>query len=197
MASIMLTPVILSGGVGTRLWPMSRQLLPKQMLALTQHQGSLLQQAVQRAQQLPNIAAPIIVCNQAYRFMVAEQLEQIGVVPGHVLLEPVGRNTAPAIALAAWQALYDADLWDAAVTEMASTQQEKVPERQEAVPALQGTLEAVPTLQKTVEAMPVFQGMVSAEQDPLLLVLPADHHIETHALTPSLNAHVKPPRRGI
>ncbi len=99
----MLIPVILSGGAGTRLWPLSRELYPKQLLALT-GQRTMIQQTALRLQGL-SAAAPVVVCNEAHRFLVAEQLREIGVSPQALVLEPVGRNTAPAIALAAHAAL--------------------------------------------------------------------------------------------
>jgi mannose-1-phosphate guanylyltransferase / mannose-6-phosphate isomerase len=99
----MITPVILSGGAGTRLWPLSRELYPKQLLALT-GQRTMLQQTLQRLEGLTS-AAPVIVCNEAHRFLVAEQLRQLKITPRATLLEPFGRNTAPAIALAAHAAL--------------------------------------------------------------------------------------------
>jgi mannose-1-phosphate guanylyltransferase / mannose-6-phosphate isomerase len=99
----MLTPVILSGGAGTRLWPLSRELYPKQLLALIGAR-TMLQQTVVRLEGLA-AAAPVIVCNEAHRFLVAEQLRQIKVLPRATILEPFGRNTAPAIALAAHAAL--------------------------------------------------------------------------------------------
>jgi mannose-1-phosphate guanylyltransferase / mannose-6-phosphate isomerase len=99
----MLTPVILSGGAGTRLWPLSRELYPKQLLPLTGTR-TLLQQTVLRLEGLA-AAAPVIVCNEAHRFLVAEQLRQLKVTPRATILEPFGRNTAPAIALAAHAAL--------------------------------------------------------------------------------------------
>jgi mannose-1-phosphate guanylyltransferase/mannose-6-phosphate isomerase len=99
----MLTPVILSGGAGTRLWPLSRELYPKQLLALT-GERTMLQQTALRLEGLP-AAAPVIVCNEAHRFLVAEQLRQTNVEPRATVLEPFGRNTAPAIALAAHAAL--------------------------------------------------------------------------------------------
>jgi len=99
----MLTPVILSGGAGTRLWPLSRELYPKQLLALTGTR-TLLQQTVLRLDGLA-AAAPVIVCNEAHRFLVAEQLRQLHLEPRAMVLEPFGRNTAPAIALAAHAAL--------------------------------------------------------------------------------------------
>jgi mannose-1-phosphate guanylyltransferase/mannose-6-phosphate isomerase len=99
----MLTPVILSGGAGTRLWPLSRELYPKQLLALT-GERTMLQQTALRLSGLP-AAPPVVVCNEAHRFLVAEQLRQLQIDPKAVVLEPVGRNTAPAIALAALAAL--------------------------------------------------------------------------------------------
>jgi len=99
----MFTPVILSGGAGTRLWPLSRELYPKQLLALT-GAHTLLQQTVLRLEGL-GAAAPVIVCNEAHRFLVAEQLRELEVAPRATILEPCGRNTAPAIALAAHAAL--------------------------------------------------------------------------------------------
>jgi mannose-1-phosphate guanylyltransferase / mannose-6-phosphate isomerase len=99
----MLIPVILSGGAGTRLWPLSRELHPKQLLALAAEQ-TMLQETAMRLAGL-NAAAPLLVCNEAHRFLVAEQLRQLDIKPAAILLEPVGRNTAPAIALAAHAAL--------------------------------------------------------------------------------------------
>jgi len=123
----MLTPVILSGGAGTRLWPLSRELHPKQLLALT-GERTMIQQTALRLAGLA-AGAPVVVCNEAHRFLVAEQLRQVGIEPQAIVLEPMGRNTAPAIALAAHAAL-------------------------KAAAALQ-----------------------AAADDPLLLVLPADHVI--------------------
>jgi mannose-1-phosphate guanylyltransferase/mannose-6-phosphate isomerase len=99
----MLIPVILSGGAGTRLWPLSRELHPKQLLALT-GERTMIQQTALRLEGLA-AAAPVVVCNEAHRFLVAEQLRQLGIEPQAIVLEPVGRNTAPAIALAAHAAL--------------------------------------------------------------------------------------------
>jgi mannose-1-phosphate guanylyltransferase/mannose-6-phosphate isomerase len=99
----MIVPVILSGGAGTRLWPLSRELYPKQLLPLT-GTHTMLQETVLRLAGL-KAAAPLVVCNEAHRFLVAEQLRQLGVAPLATILEPVGRNTAPAIALAAHAAL--------------------------------------------------------------------------------------------
>lgn len=105
----MLHPVILSGGSGSRLWPLSRQNQPKQFLALI-GERSLYQETVLRATGLDGVQAPVTVCSQEHRFMVGEQLQAIGVGHGGIVLEPVARNTAPAIALAALHVLArDAD----------------------------------------------------------------------------------------
>lgn len=96
----MLYPVILSGGTGTRLWPQSRATMPKQFLALTTEK-SLLQETVLRLQGVEEIGAPLVVSNEDHRFMVAEQLRELDITPEGIFLEPVGRNTAPAIAAAA------------------------------------------------------------------------------------------------
>ena len=98
-------PVILSGGSGTRLWPLSRQAYPKQFLALA-GEDSMLQATWQRVAELAS-AAPLVVANEDHRFMVAEQLRELGCTPAAIVLEPVGRNTAPAIAVAALQATAD------------------------------------------------------------------------------------------
>jgi mannose-1-phosphate guanylyltransferase / mannose-6-phosphate isomerase len=95
----MLIPVILSGGSGTRLWPLSRELYPKQLLPLITDR-TMLEETVTRLDGL-EVAAPIVVCNEAHRFMVAEQLRRIDHPAQAIILEPVGRNTAPAVALAA------------------------------------------------------------------------------------------------
>ena len=123
----MIIPVVLSGGSGTRLWPLSREQFPKQLLPLTGGGETMLQATVARTAGLPGIGAPVVVCNEAHRFMVAEQLRQAGVEGTRIVLEPIGRNTAPAIALAAHAALGAA------------------------------------------------AASVDAADDPLLLVLPADH----------------------
>jgi mannose-1-phosphate guanylyltransferase/mannose-6-phosphate isomerase len=98
-------PVILSGGSGTRLWPLSREAYPKQFLALA-GEDTMLQATWRRVEALAS-AAPLIVANEEHRFMVAEQLRQVDCSPAAILLEPVGRNTAPAIAVAALQAIAD------------------------------------------------------------------------------------------
>jgi mannose-1-phosphate guanylyltransferase/mannose-6-phosphate isomerase len=122
----MLIPVILSGGSGTRLWPLSRELYPKQLLPLV-GKGTMLQETLARVRGVEGITAPIVVCNEHHRFLVAEQLQAMNANPRAIVLEPVGRNTAPAVAVAAMVAVTgDGD---------------------------------------------------QQEQDPLLLVLPADHVI--------------------
>jgi mannose-1-phosphate guanylyltransferase/mannose-6-phosphate isomerase len=93
-------PVILSGGSGTRLWPMSRKLMPKQFLALLSRH-TLFQETALRAQPIEGCLAPIVVCNDEQRFLAADQLREIDIEPAAMILEPVGRNTAPAIAVAA------------------------------------------------------------------------------------------------
>lgn len=109
---INVTPVILCGGSGTRLWPLSRTGFPKQFLCLT-GQESLFQQAALRLAKLGNadiqVASPIIVTGEDHRFLASEQLREIGVELGCALLEPVGRNTAPALTLAALAALEGGD----------------------------------------------------------------------------------------
>lgn len=102
-ATSRMVPVILSGGSGTRLWPLSREQLPKQCLALCS-EHTLLQDTLLRLVGVPELAAPLIVCNEQHRFLVAEQLRQIGREPAGILLEPAGRNTAPAVAIAALDA---------------------------------------------------------------------------------------------
>jgi len=118
----MILPIILAGGSGTRLWPLSRALYPKQLINLVD-EHTMLQNTVMRIERLADTINPVVICNDEYRFMVAEQLRLIGVKPGAVILEPVGRNTAPALAVAA--------LWS-----------------------------------------------IKNDTDPVLLILPADHHIQ-------------------
>ena len=102
-----LIPVILSGGSGTRLWPLSRSMYPKQFLPLV-HDNTMLQETLLRLDGL-DIGEPIIVCNEEHRFIVAEQARQIAVENLSIILEPFGRNTAPAIAIAALQATANGD----------------------------------------------------------------------------------------
>jgi len=127
----MLIPVVLSGGSGTRLWPLSRELYPKQLLPLV-GERTMLQETVARLAGVADVGAPVVVCNESHRFMVAEQLRGFGSPPQAIVLEPAGRNTAPAVAVAALVALG--------------------------------------------RAAPAANGRVG-EEDPVLLVLPADHVI--------------------
>ncbi|WP_324689956.1 mannose-1-phosphate guanylyltransferase/mannose-6-phosphate isomerase [Cobetia sp. D5] len=99
----MITPVIMAGGSGSRLWPLSRQLNPKQFLPLT-GEGSMLQETLKRLEPLEH-SAPLLICNEEHRFLVAEQVRQQGGSGARILLEPEGRNTAPAIAVAALHAI--------------------------------------------------------------------------------------------
>jgi len=104
-----LLPVLLSGGSGTRLWPLSRESYPKQLLPLVGHR-SMLQATVARLEGLNvpgGIAPPLVICSESHRFIVARQLQEMGVEPGALILEPVGRNTAAAVAVAALQARAD------------------------------------------------------------------------------------------
>jgi mannose-1-phosphate guanylyltransferase / mannose-6-phosphate isomerase len=98
-----LIPLILSGGSGTRLWPVSRKNLPKQFLNLA-GEGTLFQQTITRTRQLPGVASPIVVASEDHRFLAAEQLLEVGIQDATIVLEPLARNTAPAIALGALQA---------------------------------------------------------------------------------------------
>ncbi|MDR6936863.1 mannose-1-phosphate guanylyltransferase/mannose-6-phosphate isomerase [Luteibacter sp. 3190] len=100
----MLIPLILSGGSGTRLWPISRRNLPKQFLSLT-GSDTLFQQTVRRTTSLPDTGAPIVVASDDHRFLAAEQLQELNANDASILLEPVARNTAPAIAVGAFRAL--------------------------------------------------------------------------------------------
>ncbi len=99
----MIIPVILAGGSGTRLWPMSRALMPKQFFPLTDNL-TMLQNTAQRMRGFEGAGPPIVICNQSHGFIVAGQLQEIGVAPPAIFLEPVGRNTAPAVAVAALKA---------------------------------------------------------------------------------------------
>ncbi len=101
----MLVPVVMAGGVGSRLWPMSRSSLPKQFVELSFADGSLFQNTLRRLQGVSNLASPLVVCNSDHRFLVAEQLRQLAINNSSIMLEPAGRNTAPAVAMAAFSAL--------------------------------------------------------------------------------------------
>ncbi|EIV1853680.1 mannose-1-phosphate guanylyltransferase/mannose-6-phosphate isomerase [Vibrio vulnificus] len=137
----MLIPVIMAGGSGSRLWPLSRSLYPKQFISLASDK-SMLQETIARLSSLEH-QAPLLICNQEHRFIVAEQLRQQRIQHGGIVLEPVGRNTAPAIALAALHALKSND-------------------------------------------------------DPLLLVLAADHVIQNQtAFTQAVENAVKPAKQGM
>ena len=99
-----ITPVVLCGGSGTRLWPLSRTIHPKQLLPLI-NDNTMLQNTLLRVQGILNESRPIVVCNQEYRFIVAEQLREAGFEKSDIFLEPEGRNTAPAVTIAAMHAM--------------------------------------------------------------------------------------------
>ncbi|WP_234495032.1 mannose-1-phosphate guanylyltransferase/mannose-6-phosphate isomerase [Vibrio maritimus] len=103
----MITPVIMAGGTGSRLWPLSRELYPKQFLNVTGDM-SMLQQTVSRLSSIEHVS-PILICNEEHRFIAAEQMRLGGFKHSGIILEPVARNTAPAIALAALQAINNAN----------------------------------------------------------------------------------------
>ncbi len=122
--SLPVVPVILSGGTGTRLWPASRESLPKQLLPLVSDRTMIVETAL-RASPAAGFAPPIVVCNEAHRFMVGEQLREAGVAGARIILEPEGRNSAPAIAAAAVllaETAPETPLWmmaaDAAITDV-------------------------------------------------------------------------------
>ena len=99
-------PVILCGGTGTRLWPLSRESYPKQYLSLIQNdEKTLLQKTLKRISKIKSISCPIFITNEEHRFIIAEQIRQEGIQEKSIILEPFGRNTAPAIAIAALEAL--------------------------------------------------------------------------------------------
>jgi mannose-1-phosphate guanylyltransferase len=102
----MLHPVIMAGGNGSRLWPLSRQLNPKQFLAFGDDGATMLQATLLRLEGL-RLAAPLVICSEQHRFLAAEQLRQAGIEQSSIILEPYGRNTAPAIALAALSLVQD------------------------------------------------------------------------------------------
>ncbi len=99
----MILPVIMAGGSGSRLWPLSRSLFPKQFISLASDL-TMLQETLKRLDDLSH-NSPMLICNDEHRFLVAEQLRQQAVECSGIILEPAGRNTAPAIALAALQAM--------------------------------------------------------------------------------------------
>lgn len=99
----MIIPVIMSGGSGSRLWPQSRSLYPKQFLPLVNDQ-TMLQNTASRLDGLDSVSAPLIIANEEHRFLVAEQIRQMGRQASAIILEPTGKNTAPAVALAALKA---------------------------------------------------------------------------------------------
>jgi mannose-1-phosphate guanylyltransferase len=100
-------PVIMAGGSGSRLWPLSRTHYPKQFIPLV-NEYSMLQNTISRLDQL-STSSPIVICNNEHRFMIAEQLREMSVKDSSIILEPIGRNTAPAIALAAFNAISNGD----------------------------------------------------------------------------------------
>ncbi|EOB1207368.1 mannose-1-phosphate guanylyltransferase/mannose-6-phosphate isomerase [Photobacterium damselae] len=103
----MILPVIMAGGSGSRLWPLSRTHYPKQFIPLV-NEYSMLQNTVTRLEQLSTLS-PIVICNNEHRFMIAEQLREMNINDSSIILEPIGRNTAPAIALAAFKAISNGD----------------------------------------------------------------------------------------
>ena len=110
MHNLPLQPIILCGGSGSRLWPLSRESFPKQYLNLVgKKQTSLLQNTVLRLQKLKNLQAPILICNEKHRFVVAEQMREIGIKPKSIILESQGKNTAPAVATGALRSKNDFD----------------------------------------------------------------------------------------
>lgn len=136
----MLLPVIMAGGSGSRLWPLSRSLYPKQFISLTSKK-TMLQETIARLKNIEH-QPPLLICNEEHRFIVAEQLRQENFKHSGIILEPVGRNTGPAIALAAIKAMQNGD-------------------------------------------------------DPLLLVLAADHVIQDHvAFTKSIEKAIEPAKQG-
>ena len=123
MTQTRIVPVILSGGSGTRLWPVSRESFPKQLWPLVSDRTMIQETALRAAG--PAFAPPIVVCNQEHRFLIAEQLRGAGIEGARIVLEPVGRNSAPAIAAAAVLVAEDDPdtvLWmmaaDAAITDL-------------------------------------------------------------------------------
>ena len=106
MENIPVVPIILCGGSGTRLWPLSRESYPKQFLNLdSEDKKSLLQKTQERILHLDNALDPILICNEEHRFIVAEQMREINQNPYSIILEPFGKNTAPAIAIGELKAI--------------------------------------------------------------------------------------------
>ena len=106
MSSYPIIPIILAGGKGSRLWPLSRESFPKQFHKLIEEDKfSLLQRTFKRIESLENLTKPIIVCNEEHRFIVGDQMKEINTDPMEIILEPCGRNTAPAIAIASLTAI--------------------------------------------------------------------------------------------
>ena len=103
-------PIILCGGSGTRLWPLSRETFPKQFLDLSGNgEKSLLQKTQERISNIENVQSPILICNEDHRFLVAEQMRDIGIKPKAIILEPSRKNTAPAITLGALKAIEEGE----------------------------------------------------------------------------------------
>ena len=99
-------PIILAGGTGSRLWPLSRESFPKQFLDLIEEdKNTLLQKTYKRIEDLKNVTRPIIICNEEHRFIVGDQMRKINTEPLAIILEPTRRNTAPAITTAALKAI--------------------------------------------------------------------------------------------
>ena len=105
MSKNILIPVILCGGTGSRLWPLSRRSFPKQFISILESKDSLLQSTEKRILGIKNIKNPILICNEEHRFIVADQMKEININPKAIILEPFGKNTAPAITIAALKAL--------------------------------------------------------------------------------------------
>ena len=106
MTSNKIIPIIMCGGSGSRLWPLSRESYPKQYISISSNSSkSLLQKTQLRIKDLDNLSSPILICNEEHRFIVAEQIREIGIDEYSILLEPIGRNTAPAITVASLKAL--------------------------------------------------------------------------------------------
>ena len=103
----MLLPVVIAGGIGSRLWPVSRTLLPKQFIHFQQFGGSLFQNTLNRLNGIEDISQPLVVCNEEHRFLVAEQLRALDELDSKILLEPFGKDTAPAVAVAALCAIQE------------------------------------------------------------------------------------------